>query len=80
MARTFQHPELFTGLTVREHVLLGYRARHAKRRVWSDLFTMGSLRPVDPEERAQVDELVELLGLSSVADRRPSGCRWVLPD
>jgi branched-chain amino acid transport system ATP-binding protein len=73
LARTFQHPELFTDLTVREHVLIGYRVRHAKRRIWSDLLTMGSLRPVDPEERAQVDELVELLGLSSVADRQALG-------
>jgi len=73
LARTFQHPELFTDLTVREHVLIGYRVRHAKRRIWSDLLTMGSLRPIDPEERAQVDELVELLGLSSVADRQALG-------
>ena len=80
LARTFQHPELFTDLTVREHVLIGYRVRNAKRRIWADLFTMGSLRPIDPEETARVDELVELLGLSSVADRRPSGCRWVLLD
>ncbi len=73
LARTFQHPELFTDLTVREHVLIGYRVRHAKRRIWSDLLTMGSLRPVDPEESARVDELVELLGLSSVADRQALG-------
>ncbi|MGO8860157.1 MAG: ATP-binding cassette domain-containing protein [Acidimicrobiales bacterium] len=73
LARTFQHPELFTDLTVREHVLIGYRVRHAKRRIWSDLFTMGSLRPVDAEESAQVDELVELLGLSSLADRPALG-------
>ena len=73
LARTFQHPELFTDLTVREHVLIGYRVRHAKRRIWSDLLTMGSLRPVDPEESTRVDELVELLGLSSVADRQALG-------
>jgi branched-chain amino acid transport system ATP-binding protein len=73
LARTFQHPELFTDLTVREHVLIGYRVRHAKRRIWADLFTMGSLRPVEAEERERVDELVDLLGLSSMADRPALG-------
>jgi ABC-type branched-subunit amino acid transport system ATPase component len=68
LARTFQHPELFAGLTVRDHLVLAYRAKHAKRRIWSDLFTMGSLRPADESERAHVGELVKILGLESVAD------------
>src|SRR5579862_840039 len=42
LARTFQHPELFSGLSVRDHLVLAYRAKHNRRRVWSDLFTMGS--------------------------------------
>jgi branched-chain amino acid transport system ATP-binding protein len=73
LARTFQHPELFSGLTVREHLLLGYRIRYAKRRIWSDLFTMGSIRPVDADEKSKIDELVGLLGLSSMADRPALG-------
>jgi ABC-type branched-subunit amino acid transport system ATPase component len=73
LARTFQHPELFSGLTVREHLLLGYRIRHAKRRIWLDLFTMGSIRPVDADEKSKIDELVGLLGLSSIADRPALG-------
>ena len=33
------------GLTVREHVVLGYRVRNQRRRLWSDLVTAGSLHP-----------------------------------
>ena len=73
LARTFQHPELFTGMTVRDHLVLAYRVRHERRRIWSDLFTMGSLRPTQPDERDTVDELVELLGLGPVADRSALG-------
>lgn len=73
LGRTFQHPEIFSGLTIRDHLTLGYRVRNAKRRIWSDLLTMGSLHAVDPEERATVDELVALLGLESLADRPALG-------
>ena len=43
LARTFQQLELFMGLTVREHVVLGYRVRNERNRLWSDLVTAGSL-------------------------------------
>jgi ABC-type branched-subunit amino acid transport system ATPase component len=69
LARTFQHPETFAGLTVRQHLVLAHRTRTAKRRIWSDLFTLGSLRPVDPDERSVVDDLIDSLGLAPVADR-----------
>jgi ABC-type branched-subunit amino acid transport system ATPase component len=73
LARTFQHPELFGDLSVREHLVLAYRAKHARARVWSDLFTMGSLRPAGPDENRHVDELVDLLGLGAVADNPALG-------
>jgi branched-chain amino acid transport system ATP-binding protein len=68
LARTFQHPEIFGGLTVRQHLTLAYRVRNAKSRVWSDLFTMGALRPVAEDEKSRVDELIGLLGLEAIAD------------
>jgi ABC-type branched-subunit amino acid transport system ATPase component len=68
LARTFQHPELFTGLSVRDHLVLARRAKRSRSRIWADLLTMASLRPADQMERADVDELIELLGLGSVAE------------
>jgi branched-chain amino acid transport system ATP-binding protein len=67
LARTFQQLELFMGLTVREHVVLAYRVRNSRRRLWSDLVTFGALHGSTAEESARVDHLVDLLGLTSVA-------------
>jgi ABC-type branched-subunit amino acid transport system ATPase component len=67
LARTFQQLELFMGLTAREHVVLGYRVRKERNRLWSDLVTAGSLHPESADERERVDYLVDLLGLTSVA-------------
>jgi branched-chain amino acid transport system ATP-binding protein len=44
MARTFQHPELFQGLTIREHVTLAYRVANSPRRIWTDMVMAGALR------------------------------------
>ena len=73
LARTFQHPELFTGLTVREHLVLAYRAKHTKGRVLSDLFTLGALRRASRAENSTVDELLEFVGLGGSADRSAMG-------
>ena len=73
LARTFQHPELFPGLTVREHLVLGYRVRHNRSRIWTDLITMGSLHPVETDEKTRVDQLLDILGLTPIADRAALG-------
>ena len=55
------------GLTVREHVVLAYRVRNTRNRLWGDLVTAGALHRESKAEQRRVDQLVELLGLTSVA-------------
>jgi ABC-type branched-subunit amino acid transport system ATPase component len=70
LARTFQQPELFLGLTVREHLVIAYRSRFARSRTWTDMFTAGALRRPDREENDRVDGLMEILMISDVAHER----------
>ena len=66
LARTFQQPELFMGLTVREHLVLAHRARVAPQRLWRDMLDPRSLFPPAKDETERVDELLELLRLTRV--------------
>ena len=68
LARTFQQPELFLQLTVREHLVLADRVRHARSRLWRDVFDAASLRPSSHAENERVDYLLELLALNAVRD------------
>jgi ABC-type branched-subunit amino acid transport system ATPase component len=67
LARTFQQPELFMGLTVREHLVVAYRARMSRARLWRDMFDLRSLLPPSAEENERIDALLELLRLTRVA-------------
>jgi ABC-type branched-subunit amino acid transport system ATPase component len=66
LARTFQLPELFDELTVREHLTLPRRLAQAPSRSWSDPVTGRFLRP-DAVEDEEVDALLDSLGLAQVA-------------
>ena len=71
LARTFQRLELFAELTVREHLVVAYRAKRRRtifdlvRTLPIDLLGLGN-RPA-PGENDTVDRILELLGLTAVA-------------
>ena len=69
MARTFQHPELFSTLTVGDHIVLADRIRYSRARLWTDLFTGRGLRRPPADETARVDDLIDTLGLGPIAHR-----------
>ena len=66
LARTFQLPELFDELTVREHLRLARRLAQTPSRSWSDPLTGRFLRQ-DAAEDQEVDALLDSLGLTPVA-------------
>jgi branched-chain amino acid transport system ATP-binding protein len=66
IGRTFQRIELFSGMTVREHLVVAERARRRNGALWKDILGIGGS---DAEERARVDAMLELLGLTADADR-----------
>jgi ABC-type branched-subunit amino acid transport system ATPase component len=68
LARTFQQPELFMGLTVREHLVLAYRARVARHRLWRDMLDPRCLFPPSAAENERIDGLLDLLKLTRAAD------------
>ena len=70
IARTFQRIELFTGMTPREHFLVAERVRNRRGALWKDLLFLG--RP-NGDESARTEHMLELLGLTTVADRPVDG-------
>jgi branched-chain amino acid transport system ATP-binding protein len=73
LARTFQHPELFSSLTVREHLVLAYRMKHAKSRIWTDLVTGRGFGRPPKAETTRVDELIDALQLGALQHRSVAG-------
>ena len=66
IGRTFQRMELFSGMTVREHLLVAERARLGTGRLWKDLLNRGA---PTAEEEADAQAVLDLVGLTSVAER-----------
>jgi len=66
LARTYQLPELYAGLTVREHLQISYRLRHEHSRMWRDLLDAGGWRRPSAGEKERVDNLLEWLELTDL--------------
>ncbi len=67
IGRTFQRMELFSGTTVREHLLIAERVRQRSGSLWRDIIGQGR---VTADERRAADEVLELLGLGDFADKQ----------
>ncbi len=73
LARTFQQPELFRGLTVRQHLSLAYRVRNERPRLWKDLFTMAGFIGNNRAEDQRVQVLLDRLSLTPIANTLVDG-------
>jgi len=72
MGRTFQLIQLFPELTVLDNLLVGTHVRNPSR-FGSHLFATGSAISGEQSSRKRVAQVVELLGLSDVADQPVTG-------
>jgi branched-chain amino acid transport system ATP-binding protein len=67
LARTFQRPQLFSGLTVRQHLGLAHRLGEGRSSVWVDALR-GSWRRRSSAEDERVAELASMLSLEPLLD------------
>lgn len=65
IGRTFQRLELFTGMTVREHLAVAEREHRGDGRLWKDLLWRGGLTS---EETESVEAMLNELHLERVAE------------
>ncbi len=70
IGRTYQLLELFSGMTVADHLLVAEQAHAGTFRLWRDLLHRGG---PTPKELHHVEEVLDLLGLGALADRPVDG-------
>lgn len=64
IGRTYQKVEVFTDMTVRDHLMVAERARRGEARLWRDLLNLS--KPTE-DEVARVDATLELVGITRLA-------------
>ncbi len=78
IARTFQNLELFESATVMENLMIG-RAAASPRSLLREFLSLASVRELERKNRSIADEILDLLQMQSVRDRRvavlPCGVR-----
>jgi branched-chain amino acid transport system ATP-binding protein len=65
IGRTYQKVEVFTDMSVRDHLMVAERSRRGEGRLWKDLLNMST---VTKEESDNVDVTLELVGISRLAE------------
>ncbi len=65
IGRTYQRVEVFSDMTVYDHLMVSERARMGTGRMWKDLLNLSS---PTPEERSRVGAVLDLVGLADKAD------------
>ncbi len=65
IGRTYQKVEVFTDMSVRDHLLVAERSRRGEARLWRDLCNMSN---PTADEKARADAILELVGISDLAE------------
>ncbi len=65
IGRTYQRVEVFTDMSVRDHLMVAERSRQGEGRLWRDLLNMSKPRP---DELERVEATMALVGISHLAD------------
>ena len=73
LSRTFQHPELFSGMCVREHLTVAWRAHYDRARGWRDFVDGGAWRRPSRQEDERVDALMAALGIEDLGSASVAG-------
>jgi branched-chain amino acid transport system ATP-binding protein len=65
IGRTYQKVEVFTDMSVRDHLMVAERARRGESRLWRDLLNLS--KPT-ADEKSRVEATMELVGIARLAD------------
>ncbi len=65
IGRTYQRVEVFTDMSVRDHLMVAERARRGEARLWRDLCNLST---TTKDEEARVDAVLELVGITALSD------------
>jgi branched-chain amino acid transport system ATP-binding protein len=65
IGRTYQKVEIFTDMTVSEHLLVAERARRGEGRLWKDLLNMSAPLRVELDN---IEAILDLVGIGALAD------------